>query len=91
MDQLSLSSVFIYFYFSFLGQGSYDMTAGYIDTTFAFAIGLTGYYWFATYKIYEKKGEKRQLVFCQNAKISMFTVKNRNTNRQVMNNKKDKN
>lgn len=67
------------------------MSAGYIDAAFAFEIGMTGYSWFPTYKVYEKVNEVRQLVFCHNAKISMFTVKNHKQTRTRMNPKKKDN
>lgn len=66
--------------FSFGAQGSYDMSAGYVDTTYVFSLALTGYSWFSNYKVYEKKdGEKtKRAVFCLKAKFSMFIVRKRN-------------
>lgn len=56
------------------------MSAGYIDTTFITALGskLIGFYWFNTYKVYEKRNGKAQLVLCHKSKFSTFTIRNRN-------------
>lgn len=67
------------------------MTAGHLDTTFAFALGITGYYWNTFYKVYEKKGDQRQLIFCRETKLSLFTIKNRKPNRQKLNETQNKN
>lgn len=78
----------IYYYFRV--QGSYDMSAGYLDTTFAFSFGITGYFMLSTYKVYEKKGDQRQLVFCRETKMSIFTIKNRNQSSQKPSGNKNK-
>lgn len=63
------------------------MSAGYLDASFVLSLKITGNYMRSSYKVYEKKGGERQLVFCRKSKMSLFTVKNRN--RQIANESKN--
>lgn len=58
------------------------MSAAYLDTNFALSLlGVTGHYWISTYKVYENNGTERQMVFCEDTKVSVFTVRDRKGDR----------